>query len=41
MGYVPAERSESGTRLFADLRGRRIPVTVTPTPFVEPHYKRR
>ncbi|SMC35549.1 aminomethyltransferase [Fulvimarina manganoxydans] len=41
MGYVPLKQSESGTRLFADLRGRRIPVTVTPTPFVEPHYKRR
>ncbi|MEX6506314.1 glycine cleavage system aminomethyltransferase GcvT [Jiella sp. M17.18] len=41
MGYVPAEHAEPGTRLFADVRGKRIPLSVTDLPFVEPHYKRR
>lgn len=29
-----------GARLWAELRGKRIPVTVTPLPFVSPSYKR-
>ena len=41
MGYVPAEHAETGTRLFAEVRGKRLPISVTPLPFVEPRYKRR
>ena len=41
MGYVPAEHAETGTRLFAEVRGKRLPLSVTPLPFVEPRYKRR
>ncbi|WP_442880089.1 glycine cleavage system aminomethyltransferase GcvT [Aurantimonas sp. A2-1-M11] len=41
MGYVPAEQAGSGTRLFADVRGKRLAVIVTPLPFVTPGYKRR
>ncbi len=40
MGYVPISRAEPGTRLMADLRGRRLPVTVCPLPFRSPTYKR-
>jgi len=40
MGYVPTPVSDLGTRLFAEVRGKRLPVTVTPLPFVEHHYKR-
>jgi aminomethyltransferase len=41
MGYVPTEQAGLGTRLFAEVRGKRLPVTVTPLPFVTPGYKRR
>jgi len=40
MGYVPAEMAEPGTALMADLRGRRLPVSVTPLPFRPANYKR-
>jgi aminomethyltransferase len=40
MGYVPNRRAAEGTRLFAEVRGRKLPVTVSAMPFVEPHYKR-
>lgn len=40
MGYVPRSLSEIGTRLFADLRGKRLPVTVADLPFITPRYKR-
>ncbi|MGL4494741.1 MAG: glycine cleavage system aminomethyltransferase GcvT [Beijerinckiaceae bacterium] len=40
MGYVPTAMSAAGTRLFAELRGRRMPVTVANLPFVTPRYKR-
>jgi aminomethyltransferase len=40
MGYVPTPLSDLGTRLFAEVRGKRLPATVTPLPFVEHHYKR-
>ncbi|NDV85442.1 glycine cleavage system aminomethyltransferase GcvT [Aurantimonas aggregata] len=41
MGYVPTEQAGVGTRLFAEVRGKRLPVTVTSLPFVTPGYKRR
>ena len=40
MGYVPVGRAEPGQTLMADLRGRRLPVTVTKLPFRSPTYKR-
>jgi len=40
MGYVPTPLSDLGTRLLAEVRGKRLPVTVTRLPFVEHHYKR-
>jgi aminomethyltransferase len=40
MGYVPAANAATGTRLFAEVRGKKLPVTVADTPFVKPGYKR-
>lgn len=40
MGYVPADLSQTGTRLFADLRGKRVAVTVASLPFITPRYKK-
>jgi glycine cleavage system T protein (aminomethyltransferase) len=40
MGYVPAALAAAGTRVFAELRGKRLPLTVTGLPFIMPKYKR-
>jgi aminomethyltransferase len=40
MGYVPASVARVGTRLFADVRGQRIPVTLSDMPFVPHRYRR-
>jgi aminomethyltransferase len=40
MGYVATNLSEPGTRLFVDLRGKRVPVSVATLPFITPGYKR-
>ncbi len=40
MGYVPTPLAATGTRLFAEVRGRKLPVTVADMPFVRPSYKR-
>lgn len=40
MGYVPAPFQAPGAALFADVRGKRLPVTVTSLPFTSPTYKR-
>jgi len=40
MGYVPSKLAATNTRLFADVRGKRIPVIVTPLPFVTANFKR-
>jgi aminomethyltransferase len=40
MGYVARSESEPGTTLFADVRGKRVPVAVSELPFVEANYKR-
>lgn len=39
MGYVPAG-TQTGTTLYGDVRGKRLPVTVTDLPFHTPRYKR-
>ena len=40
MGYVETGLSSVGTRLFAELRGKRLPVAVAALPFISPRYKR-
>ncbi len=40
MGYVDTAQAAVGTRLFADVRGQRIPVTVSTLPFVSHRYQR-
>ena len=40
MGYVPLAQSSMGTRLTADVRGQRIPVTVSDMPFFAHRYHR-
>jgi len=40
MGYVPILLTPTGTRLFAEVRGRRIPLAVSPMPFVPHRYHR-
>lgn len=40
MGYVPPDAGNPGTPLYADVRGKRHPVTVTRMPFVAARYKR-
>ena len=40
MGYVPTTLATVGTRLYADVRGKRLPVLVAATPFVPNTYKR-
>jgi aminomethyltransferase len=40
MGYVPSKAAALGTRLFAEVRGKRLPVTVSKLPFMPAHYKR-
>ncbi|MGF1651034.1 MAG: glycine cleavage system aminomethyltransferase GcvT [Hyphomicrobiaceae bacterium] len=40
MGYVMPEHSAVGTRLFAEVRGKRLAATVSRMPFVPARYKR-
>ena len=40
MGYVPFELSATGTEIFAELRGKRLPVSVADLPFRPSTYKR-
>ena len=40
MGYVAADHAGVGTRLFAAVRGRLLPVQVSALPFVAPTFKR-
>lgn len=40
MGYVAADHAATGTPLFASVRGRLLPVTVTAMPFVAPTFRR-
>lgn len=40
MGYVPTGLARTGTRLFGDVRGRRLPASVADMPFRPPTYKR-
>jgi len=40
MGYVPGDLAAIGSRLFAEVRGKRLPVTVATMPFVKANFKR-
>jgi aminomethyltransferase len=40
MGYLPAALTGPGTRVFAEVRGKRLAVAVTTLPFIVPKYKR-
>jgi aminomethyltransferase len=40
IGYLPRPLSAVGTRVFAEVRGSRVPVEVTDLPFIPHHYKR-
>lgn len=40
MGYVPAAMADTGSTLFAEVRGKRLPITVAALPFVQSTYKR-
>ena len=40
MGYVPAALSAPGTKLYGEVRGKRMPVTVAQLPFVPANFKR-
>jgi len=39
MGYLPVDVTAPGTQVFAEVRGRRLPVLVTELPFVTLRYK--
>jgi aminomethyltransferase len=41
MGYVAIAASKPGTLVFAEVRGKRVPVEVSALPFVRLNYKRR
>ncbi len=40
MGYVAASHAEPGTQIYAEVRGKYLPVIVSAMPFVTPTYKR-
>jgi aminomethyltransferase len=40
MGYVPVALAVPGTLVFGELRGKRLPLSVTPLPFVAANFKR-
>ncbi|KQU04935.1 glycine cleavage system protein T [Methylobacterium sp. Leaf469] len=40
MGYLPAALTRPGTRVFAEVRGRRLPMVVNGLPFVPAGFKR-
>ena len=40
MGYLPAAAASPDTRVFAELRGQRLPLRITAPPFVPNTYKR-
>lgn len=40
MGYLPHDFTDPGTRVLAEVRGRRLPLIVSPLPFVAHKFKR-
>ncbi len=40
MGYLPTSHAAAGTQVFAEVRGKYLPMTVATLPFITPTYKR-
>jgi aminomethyltransferase len=40
MGYVTVALASPETQIFAEVRGKRLPITVSTLPFIDTHYKR-
>jgi aminomethyltransferase len=40
MGYLPSAQAAIGGRVFAELRGQRLPLVIAPMPFIPNTYKR-
>ncbi|RVC57009.1 glycine cleavage system aminomethyltransferase T, partial [Mesorhizobium sp. M00.F.Ca.ET.038.03.1.1] len=40
MGYVNIALAKAGTKLFADVRGTKIPIDVTSLPFTPHRYRK-
>lgn len=40
MGFLPAALAAPGTRVFAEVRGQRLPLAVSPLPFIPAGFKR-
>ncbi|MGO4351055.1 glycine cleavage system aminomethyltransferase GcvT [Rhizobium sp. RAF36] len=40
MGYVPISHAAAGTEIYAEVRGKYLPITVSAVPFITPTYKR-
>ncbi len=40
MGYLPTAHTAPGTQVFAEVRGKYLPMTVATLPFITPTYKR-
>jgi aminomethyltransferase len=40
MGYLPSSRAAAGSTVFAEVRGQRLPMQISPMPFVPNTYKR-
>ncbi|AYD01350.1 glycine cleavage system aminomethyltransferase GcvT [Neorhizobium sp. NCHU2750] len=40
MGYLPTAQSTPGTQVYAEVRGKYLPMTVAALPFITPTYKR-
>lgn len=40
IGYVDVDRAELGTQVFAEVRGKRLPMTISKMPFISPGYHR-
>lgn len=40
MGYLPVSHAAAGTQVYAEVRGKYLPMTVAALPFIKPTYKR-
>jgi aminomethyltransferase len=40
MGYVPVSHAAAGTEIYAEVRGKYLPIIVSALPFITPTYKR-
>jgi len=40
MGYVPADLAATGSKIYAEVRGKRLEMAVAALPFVPSTYKR-